>query len=441
MSYKISTRLFNRLYLPITLVIGYLCATVLLFEFGPIDYYTPRKSIFYSYIFYYMISLSLGYLVAMDFVRIRKENRTGKIIDFKVLVLFALVGSLIENMNVARTGSLIPTNIIDFFGSGLDFRAAGERYYTNKASSENYSTSRVLNIAAILIAWSRLFLVVYIGYNIHKLSRNRLLIGAVVCAIYPLGAISIGLNKPVMETAFLFLISVIIAIALNRAEMSTKVIKKLRFWGWIGLIFILLAIAAFVNAMESRGVTILFLEFSSPVGYITVNCSFCTEEQTGILTGLIWFINYIVQGYHGFSLALEEQFESTFGFGNSSFLIRQFEVFFGIDLSPRTFQIKTDYLWGAESRWHSIYTHFANDVGFVGVGFVLFMLGWLFGFTWKVATYQKNVYAILLLPIYSFMFLFFPANNQVLSFVASLSAFIFAHFMMFRTYQNGRNRS
>lgn len=440
MSYKSNSRLLNRLYLPLTLVIGYLCTTVIIFEFGPIDYYTPSKSIFYSYIFYYMISLSLGYLVAMDFARVRKEDRTGKIVDFKILVLLALLGSLIENMNVARTGSLIPTNIIDFFKSGLNFRAAGEAYYLNNASSENYSTNRILNIASILIAWSRLFLVIYIGYNIHRLSKGRLLIGAIVCAIYPLGAISIGLNKPIMETAFLFLISVLITIKLNRAEMPPKLLKTVRFWGRIGVLFILLAVVAFVNAMESRGVTIFFLEVTSPAGYISVNCSFCAREETGILTGLIWFINYIVQGYHGFSLALEKPFETTFGFGNSAFLLRQFEVFFGVDLNPRTFQEKTDALWGANSHWHSIYTHFANDVGFIGVGFVLFFLGWLFGFTWKLATYQKNVYAILLVPIYAFMFLFFPANNQVLSFVASLSAFIFAHFMMFRTYQKGRNK-
>ena len=105
-----------------------------------------------------------------------------------------------------------------------------------------------------------------------------------------------------------------------------------------------------------------------------------------------------------------------------------------------TFQMKTDALWGATTRWHTIYTHFANDVGFIGVGFVLFVIGATFAFTWKLALFQKNIYASILIPIYSFMFVFFPANNQVLGFVASFSAFLLAHYLMFRVYQKGLNQ-
>lgn len=432
-------KITNKLYSPLILVLGYLSTTLLIYEFGFIDYYTPNKIIFYSYILYYMFCLTLGYLLVMGHVKINYENRSGSFFDFRMIVVFALVGSLIENMNIARTESLIPTNIINFVVSGFNIWTAAEQYYLTKQLSDTYNTNRLLNVSAILIAWSRLFLVAYIGYNIYSLKKLRILIGGVVAGIYPLGAISIGLNKPIMETALIFVFSVLVSIQINKNYIPKKSLIRLRFFLRFGIIFVLLAIAAFVNSMHSRGVTVQFLELTSPAGYISVNCNACGWEQTGLLTGLVWFTNYIVQGYHGFSLALLEPFDPTFGFGNSPFLLRQFKVFTGIDLSPLTFQEKTDDVWGAYSHWHSIYTHFANDVGFIGVGLVMFIIGAAFALTWKLAFLQKNLYAILLIPLYAFMFIFFPANNQVLGFVASLSAFLLAHILMLRVYQTGVN--
>lgn len=431
---KIRIRLFNRLYLPITCVIAYLSTTMFIFEFGMIDYYTPNKVLFYLYLLYYLAALLLGYLVAISFLKISVEDRTGTMVRFSALVILTVIGSLIENANAAKLGTLVPTNIISLISSGFDLSGAGEAYYLVKASSESYSSNRALNIASFLFAWARLFLIIYVGMNIHRLTGFHILIGLGASIIYPLGALSIGLNKPVIETALLFFFAVLVLMTINKADISLRLLRLLKVWIRLGAVLILLGIWNFMNNMKGRGVTVYYLEFSSPAKYITVNCSFCSPEDWDFMTGFIMLMNYVVQGYHGFALALEQRFHSTFGFGSSHFLLRQFEVFTGTNLTPLTFQEKTDHLWGATTRWHSIYTHFANDVHFIGVGGVMFLIGGLFGFTWKLAIHQKNVYARTLIPIYAFMFIFFPANNQVFGFIASLSAFVFANIMMFNTF-------
>lgn len=435
MSIRFKFVIFNRLYLPISLVLGYLLVTVSLYEFGPINYYTPDKAIFYLYLSFYHTALFLGYLSAISFLRVRVAERSGRMISFWILVSFAVFGSLVENANVARLGTLVPTNIFQFAASGFNLSASGEAYYLTREASETYSANRILNIASIIFAWARVFLVIYIGLNIHRLTKLRIIVGASVVMIYPLGALSIGLNQPVLSTALLFMFAVGVNLFVNRSEISRRVFKIVKIWLYLGVAFVFLGLWNFTNNMYNRGVTIFFLEITSPAQYISVRCEFCSREEPDAFTGIIWLINYVVQGYHGFALALQQPFDSTFGFGNSSFLLRQFEIVSGENLAPLTFQEKTNHLWGAYSRWHSIYTHFANDVHFVGVGVVMFFIGGLFGFTWKLAVLQKNTYAVTLVPIYAFMFLFFPANNQVFGFVATLSAFIFGNFLMFVTFQ------
>lgn len=433
---------FNRLYLPITVIIGYLSVTLILFEFGPINYYTPDKALFYFYQFYYLFALAFGYIVAISLTKINETHRPGLMVPFKYLVLLAIFTSLIENANIARLGSLFPTNIIQFASSGFSFSSIAEAYFGGKNVSESYSSNRTLNILSFLFSWSRLFLLIHVGFNIHRLPKLHIFFGLLVSLIYPLGALSQGLNKPVMEFAIIFLISLLVSMRVNRSEFSHRMLRQMIFWKRIGIALFFLGILNFSNVMESRGVTIDFLEYTSPVGYISVECGIlCVRDESGFMTGMIWLNNYLVQGYHGFSLAIQEPWTTTIGFGSSPFLLRQFEVFTGTDLRPFTYQFKTDGSWGEISHWHSIYTHFANDVHFFGVGIIMLLMGGAFGFTWKLAVMQKNAYALILIPIYVFMFIFFPANNQVFGFISSLSSFIFANFLMVIAYSQGRNAS
>jgi hypothetical protein len=132
---------------------------------------------------------------------------------------------------------------------------------------------------------------------------------------------------------------------------------------------------------------------------------------------------YVVQGYYGLSLALNQEFDSTFGIGNSMFLINSFKKFFDIDVASRTFQHKINNAWSELGQWHSFYSQVANDVGFWGVIVVMFGLGVLLCRVWISALEEEDIFAKLLLIILMIMFIYMPANNQVFNIMESLFSF------------------
>lgn len=181
--------------------------------------------------------------------------------------------------------------------------------------------------------------------------------------------------------------------------------------------------------MSERGGGFDYFSSTSPLGDISVASGFDLSAASGYFDFLyysfVWLCYYICQGYYGFSLILNLDFMWTYGFGNSEFLQRQLLTISGRDISSLTFQSRIDHLWDKSVQWHSFYGQFANDVGFIGLAFLLFLIGFFFARVWKSVLYEKNFYALALIPILTIMFIFFPANNQVFGYIDTLSYFIF----------------
>lgn len=121
----------------------------------------------------------------------------------------------------------------------------------------------------------------------------------------------------------------------------------------------------------------------------------------------------------------------TYGFGNSEFMQRQLLMIAGVDVSSMTFQSRIDHVWDKSVQWHSFYGQFANDVGFVGLALLMFVIGFFFARVWMTILYEKNFYGLALMPIFVLMFIFFPANNQVFAYIDTLSYFTIVTFLWF----------
>jgi hypothetical protein len=133
---------------------------------------------------------------------------------------------------------------------------------------------------------------------------------------------------------------------------------------------------------------------------------------------------YVAQGYYGMSLAISEDFDSTFGIGHSSFLLYQARDVFGVDLFSNTYQYKISDRWDQFVQWHSFYSQVANDVGFLGVTIVMLALGIWFSVMCHSAIVNKNILAKCILPFAVIMFFYMPANNQVFNFMDTTIAFL-----------------
>jgi len=123
---------------------------------------------------------------------------------------------------------------------------------------------------------------------------------------------------------------------------------------------------------------------------------------------------YLGQGYHGLSLTLNYPFSSTYGLGNSMFVMDNVKRLFGWDLFPRTYIHKMGPVWSKSQNWHTAYTWFANDVSPWGVVVVMFAVGGLFSIVLRGAM-REDALAISLLPLFMMMMIFLPANNVVIS--------------------------
>lgn len=132
---------------------------------------------------------------------------------------------------------------------------------------------------------------------------------------------------------------------------------------------------------------------------------------------------YMVQGYQGMSFSLGEKFDTSYGIGHSIFLQKVFAEHFGADIGERSFQHKITNRWDEKVQWHSFYSHIANDVGFTGVILVMFILGYYYASVIVSIARDDNIFSKMLLPLFAIMFIYMPANNQVLSFLETMVSF------------------
>ena len=187
--------------------------------------------------------------------------------------------------------------------------------------------------------------------------------------------------------------------------------------------------------MSERGGGYSYFEQSSPRGDIKVSSNEVDLEDANIITFLeysfTWLDYYITQGYYGFSLTLEQNFKWTFGFGNSAFLHRQFNLITGIDIGQYSYQRRYDHVWGEFAQWHSFYGQFANDFSPIGLVLLMFALGLVVSRVWLSALLQNSLYGAALIPIFIIMFIFLPANNQVFGYIDTISYFIFINIFWF----------
>ena len=132
--------------------------------------------------------------------------------------------------------------------------------------------------------------------------------------------------------------------------------------------------------------------------------------------------HYLVQGYYGFGLALNESTMVLTGLG----IKISFEqtALFDEDIADRTYQSKISDI-GMQTVNGTAYAEFANDVHFIGVGFVMWVLFFWMAVTWKLGAGYGFREALYFVPLHAILVIFLPANNQVFGFLDTLSAYVF----------------
>jgi hypothetical protein len=419
----------KRDFLPIIFIELYLITTLAIFVAGPVSFYVEDVILFWTYIILFHIAMITGYMFGL-------VCRGNYLVDasytpnynkylFWIVLFGAFIASLMAHKNLSVSESIVPHNIFSDVYSGLESSADQYVKKRSKGHDSGFQGNKLTNILYFFIAPFKIIIVPLLVFYWNKINILGKIVGVSISFMPVLSGISTGTNKPIFDFVVYFGSSLVVYFAACKYWYGEYRFFQRKFF----VVCITFGVVGFVvffgSAMEGRGGDVSFIERTSPLGHIKIlnqtNLDFLSYTY-------IWLSNYLVQGYYGFSLSIQQEFTSTYGFGHSAFTMRQFEWVTGYNLMSSTYQQKIDMWWGSRSNWHSFYSYIANDIHFIGVIFFNFILGLFFAKVWMGILYRKSLAAYLLVPLIALLVIFIPANNQVFGFLETFSTFFVLFF-------------
>lgn len=274
------------------------------------------------------------------------------------------------------------------------------------------------------------FIVAFLQWNKLR-SIKKLLLVIFVC-IELFFSIGRGTAFGVVSLATTFFLSSMFWVSNTKKRWISKVISS----ALLVLFLFLGSIAFFSHNLYSRsGNTergVRFVEFGHSATIVDhVVFSLLPES---LHPSYMNVVSYFGAGYYHASLAFDLDFESTWGLGNNPALIG-LAAAFGVDVWDRTYIHRLEVTDGVDQFgvWHSAYTWFASDVSFYGVPVVLFLVAYLFGFSWAMSLrgdFLSKVVFVVLGNVLLFLF----ANNTYLSVVFYSFMFLLPFWMFTRFF-------
>lgn len=450
------------LYIPMLLVELYLLFTVALYQFGPLDWKTENVGMFWTFLLLYHVAFILGYVVSIRKIKLRAADwSVSRLSDraFRwlmwVVLAICVVCACIEYKNLTHADSYIPYDLPRNFWNGLVNPA---KQYYNKGAAEGYTSNKLVTLGSALFSFIYVSIIPLLVVQWKRISLPQKTLCFAVILFKVVVYVSVGTNKGIFDTMFGFVGILLVLLLLNLFHKTDRHIDRKTFLkvSAFALFLVVFSFTYFTVNISSR--------VKSPVDYAmsvagqeprpTVTKPAATEapekeetkpeeEETkatepkkeepvqevrkpdSFLMKMYYSVsNYLTQGYYGMSLSLDEEFTTTYGIGNSQFLMSNFKSLLGIDVKDRTYQHKIDAKWDEDGKWHSFYSYFANDISFYGVVVLMFLIGLFYGCICKDVILNDSLIGKLLLPLFVVMFMYMPANNQVFTAMATCTAFL-----------------
>jgi len=267
-----------------------------------------------------------------------------------------------------------------------------------------------------------------------KLSTTAKVMGVTTIILSFLLGISQGINKSCADiTAQIVLVLMILFFSNN--HKGSKIFYRLKI---ISLIILMCSLffAYNITIMRNRITTDISLpddfeittkELNASIDAYSTFGSAVINDQNIILklipdeleSSVVYLLSYISHGYKGLSIALDQNFTSSYGLGFSDFFRRNISKLFDQPnfedvVYSRTYMAKTTKLdWPVGLVWSTFFVYPASDISFYGTIALIFLIGYLFALSWKDALKTHNPFAIVAFNGFCMMIFYFSANNQM----------------------------
>lgn len=402
-------------YGPLAFFFVYLNATVALFVWGPWPW--PVRSWFsiLSFLAAAHLALVLGYVAAA------RSNRP------RVYRTFASPNYLVAVSALVTIALLVPT--ASFRAGGLFADVAGAisnpgAAYQRSLVLRDESPPFVEYIRIICAPLSVLLLPLLVFYwrQIRAVTRVA---GCVAIGGTVLLFVAMGTNKAIADTV---LVAPWILLA---AHLSGRM--RLSRYSKLGVVVLsLVCFSLFLGFFTATQAT--RSGASAAFGYLgTVDMRadyehpLVKELDPPLQIGVLGLSLYVNTGYYGLYLSLQQDWEPTFGVGNSFFLTRQASRLLDdprISARPYPMRAQQQFGWDATGLWSSIYPWIASDVSFPGTIVFVFLVGYGLARSWLDTLSGNSPIAVAVFAQLVVMLFYFPGNNQVLQFGEGLSGFV-----------------
>ncbi|MBO5249079.1 MAG: hypothetical protein J6B54_07355 [Clostridia bacterium] len=440
-------------YVPLLLSGGFFALTIFLYAFGPLDWHVINPEKLYPFLLLCLVALIGGYVLATvkgRAVRCKRSFNVGWILLVGGIIFLVLFFPLTK----ITTGKWFPDVYRGITNTGYAYQVT--KYFSATAPKLFFYIRIILSpfiymvTPLTLLYWRRLPL------------AGKILGTSVIVLNISLG-IAQGVNKHVADIV-IQLVLVLCLFLFAKHDGTRK--EKWMYRGKI-LVGILLICITFLlyygNVMRNR------VSMDIAVGDGSINIeeaidpedeirpevdkdkvndligdyatfSVSTERENSLWDVILpqkikptvtFLTSYFCHGYTGLSLAMEREFTSSYGLGFSDFLRHNVSKLFGgqefedkMYENTYMYKIAQSNDWVTGKVWSSFFIFPASDVSFPGTILVVFLIGFLFGLSWKDTLQSGNPFAAATFIGFITMVFFFSANNQMFQSGESFTAFV-----------------
>lgn len=388
------------LLFPLKAVLIFLVFSELLIWIGPIDYDINNSGVLSFYLLIVNLAFALGYMLG-----VKKNSKVARQVPISYIKAFLIIGLFLTLYNLywlwSRRG--IDVSISNLIGALLN---PGDAYYSEAETAVRETPFHLftspLKFAAIplgVFTWKRL----------PKLYR---IIVVITCLIEVVTWLGIGTRKGLFDLIIVGLFMVVAA-NLDFVTVESKY-RKLKIITGVSIgVFLLYFAFSGITRTGASGFSDSYLEATR----FGIKAAYKDNMPIWLYYPVASIHSYLCQGYYALSKGLEEGFKSLTFMGQSWFTINFSTSHFGYNPLPDTYmQDLIRYDIDPWVNWHTIYLWLANAYSFIGVPFVIMLIGFLFARTWVDVVCGRNTFAVPIFCLFLIMSFYFYANNQVLSF-------------------------
>ena len=424
-------------YMPLIVCGGFFLLTIFLFIFGPYDWHITNSKKLYIFLFSAFFSLVLGYMFAS--LQKRKVKETKYNVNNIILISFIFFIAIYICNTYSTTGKFYPDIIRGIFDSGTAYRIS------HSALSK---FGIIVTYASIIISPIVAFLTPLFFLYFKSLSKCSRVLGIITLILN----LTLGIAQGIINSYATFVFQTSLFLLLYLLSLPKKKIKS----KIVLLVIIVTLLASFLGYYKVVMGNRLVADATAPVEddssvqtpsvkpdkeensnnnndskhnvelfngsavFLTATVkdkyflSFLPESVLGPTNHII---SYITHGYKGLSLAMDEEFTTSYGLGFSDFFRHNFLKVIGKTnleekIYARTYMAKIENKgWSTGGVWSSFFIYPASDIGFPLTILLVFFIGIIFNIAWRDTLESKNIFAAVIFYNMCLMICFFSANN------------------------------